>query len=60
MNMIKISNSEMVVVEILWKILDQISVFLQYFCSGFDEIFGTEILCRLELHCFCTTIASPS
>jgi hypothetical protein len=38
--------------ESIWKILDQIAVFVQRFCSGFDEIFGSEVFCRLGLRRF--------
>ena len=48
------SHGRMVDSESIWKILDQIAVFVQRFCSGFDEIFGSEVFCRLGLRRFCT------
>jgi hypothetical protein len=48
------NNGEMVDSESIWKILDQIAVFVQRFCSGFDEIFGSEVFCRLWLRRLCT------
>jgi hypothetical protein len=37
------TGTEPLDLESIWKILDQISVFLHCFFSGFNEIFGAEI-----------------
>jgi hypothetical protein len=50
----RFSLGAMVDSESIWKISDQIAVFVQRFCSGFDEISGGEVFCRLGLHRFCT------